>query len=226
MAGKGAKIVIVAGIAVAAAVAAAAAAAMSSQAPDYGGADMSAMRGTVSTALASPALGDPDAPVTIIEFGDYQCHQCYNWFHNTRPGISSEYIDTGKASLVFVDMAFLGRHSPRAAEASHCAGDQGMYWEYHNTLYRQQGPNIDDGWAADERLRLFAGSIGLDAEEFNECLDSGRHKDRVEYNTNEGIRQGVSGTPTFVIVGPGGDEQRIVGAQPYGVFREAIESVS
>ena len=226
MAGRGAKIGIVAGIAAAAIAAAAIAAAMSSSAPDYGDADMSAMRGTVSTALASPALGDPDAPITIIEFGDYQCHQCYNWFHNTRPGIAADYIETGRASLVFVDMAFLGRHSPRAAEASHCAGDQGMYWEYHNTLYRQQGPNIDDGWAADERLALFAGSIGLDVDRFEECLGSGKHRDRVEYNTSEAIRHGVDGTPTFIIVGPGGDEETIVGAQPYSSFRSAIESVA
>ena len=226
MAGRGAKIGIGAAVAAAAIVAAAAAAASMQAAPEYEGVDMSAMRGSVSTALASPVLGDPDAPVTIIEFGDYQCHQCYNWFHNTRPGIAAEYIDTGRASLVFVDMAFLGRDSPRAAEASHCAGDQGMYWEYHNTLYRQQGPGIDDGWASYERLRLFADSIGLDAGQFGECLDSGKHASRVQYNTNEGIKHGVGGTPTFIIVGPGGEEETIVGAQPYSAFRSAIESVA
>ncbi len=225
MAGRGAKIGIVAGAAAAAVVAAAAAAAMQ-PAPDYEGVDMDAMTGTVSTALASPVLGDPDAPIAIVEFGDYQCHQCYNWFHNTKPGIEAEYIETGRASLVFVDMAFLGRDSPRAAEASHCAGDQGMYWEYHDTLYRQQGQRIDDGWAAADRLRLFAGSIGLDADQFAECLDSGKHRDRVKYNTDEALRHGVSGTPTFIIVGPGGGEQTIVGAQPYAAFRDAIESVA
>lgn len=215
---------VVAGAAAAAIVAVAVAASMSA-APDYGDADMSAMRGSVSTALASPPLGDPGAPVTIIEFGDYQCHQCYNWFHNTRPRIAAEYIETGAASLVFVDMAFLGRDSPRAAEASHCAGDQGKYWEYHNTLYRQQSPEIDGGWASGERLRLFADSIGLDAGQFGECMDSGKHRDRVQYNTEEAKRYGVSGTPTFVVVGPGG-EQKIVGAQPFPPFREAIETVA
>ena len=226
MAGRGAKIGIAAAAAAVAIAAAAAAAASMQGAPEYEGVDMTAMRGSVSTALASPALGDPDAPITIIEFGDYQCHQCYNWFHNTKPRIDAEYIETGAASLVFVDMAFLGRDSPRAAEASHCAGDQGMYWEYHNTLYRQQGPNIDDGWASAERLRLFADSIGLDAGEFGECLDSGKYRDRVGYNTDEAIKHGVSGTPTFIIVGPGGDEQTIVGAQPFSSFRAAFESVA
>ena len=224
MAGKGVKLIVVAAALVAAAVAATAAVNMAAV-PDYEGVDMTVMHGSVSTALASPMLGSPDAPVTIIEFGDYQCHQCYNWFHNTRPLLNSEYIEPGNASLLFVDMAFLGRDSPLAAEASYCADEQGMYWEYHNTLYAQQEPEIDGGWAKPDRLRVFAASIGLDAGEFGECLDSGRYHDRVTYNTEEGVRYGVSGTPTFVIVGPGGDEVKIVGAQPYTAFRDAIESV-
>ena len=97
--------------------------------------DMGRTHGTISTAMGSPILGDTSAPITIVEFGDYQCHQCYNWFHNTKPAIVQDYIDTGKANLVFVDLAFLGRDSPKAAQASYCAEDQGMYWEYHDTLY-------------------------------------------------------------------------------------------
>ena len=73
--------------------------------------DMTRTHGTISTAMGSPILGDPSAPVTIVEFGDYQCHQCYNWFHNTKPAITRDYIESGKANLVFVDMAFLGRDS-------------------------------------------------------------------------------------------------------------------
>ena len=81
--------------------------------------DMERSHGTVSTAMGSPILGSPNAPITIVEFGDYQCHQCYNWFHNTKPAIEENYIDTGKANLVFVDLAFLGRDSPKAAVASY-----------------------------------------------------------------------------------------------------------
>ena len=80
--------------------------------------DMERTHGTVSTAMGSPILGSPDAPITIIEFGDYQCHQCYNWFHNTKPAIVENYIETGKANLIFVDLAFLGRDSPKAAAAA------------------------------------------------------------------------------------------------------------
>jgi len=123
--------------------------------------DMGRSHGTISTAMGSPLLGDPSAPITIVEFGDYQCHQCYNWFHNTKPAITKEYIETGKANLVFVDLAFLGRDSPKAAQASYCAEDQGMYWEFHNMLYNSQESQIDNGWANSERLKAFAFSLGI-----------------------------------------------------------------
>ena len=96
--------------------------------------DMSRSHGTVSTAMGSPLLGSESAPITIIEFGDYQCNQCYNWFHNTKPALFENYIKTGKANLVFVDLAVLGRDSLKAAAASYCAEEQGQYWEYHDLL--------------------------------------------------------------------------------------------
>ncbi|MDH3853982.1 MAG: thioredoxin domain-containing protein, partial [Nitrosopumilus sp.] len=77
--------------------------------------DMGRTHGTISTAMGSPILGDPSAPITIVEFGDYQCHQCFNWFHNTKPELTRDYIETGKVNLVFVDLAFLGSDSPKAA---------------------------------------------------------------------------------------------------------------
>ena len=182
--------------------------------------------GTILTTMGSPILGDPDAPVTIVEFGDYQCHQCYNWFHKTKPIIEESYIESGKANLVFVDLAFLGRDSPKAAQASYCADDQGMYWEYHDTLYDSQESTIDGGWASTERLKGFALSIGLDTESFNSCLDSGKHSKRVQFNISEAKKIGASGTPTFVIVSSDGTQsQKIVGAQPYSVFRQVLDSM-
>lgn len=182
------------------------------------------MHGTVSTEMGSPILGDPAAPITIVEFGDYQCHQCYNWFHNTKPEIQSRYIDTGMANLVFVDLAFLGRDSPTAAQASYCAEDQGMYWEYHDTLYEHQEDRIDGGWADSDRLKAFAFSLGLDTEEFDGCLDSGKHSKRVNYNSQQAREHGISGTPGFIITGPGGQES-ISGAQPFGVFKRVLDSM-
>ena len=184
--------------------------------------DMGRTHGTISTAMGSPILGDPDASITIVEFGDYQCHQCYNWFHNTKPAITRDYIETGKANLVFVDLAFLGRDSPKAAQASYCAEDQGLYWEYHDLLYNSQEPKIDGGWANSERLKAFAFSLGLDMELFESCLDSGKYSKRVQYNIQQAKDHGVRGTPGFFIVGPDG-QQQIGGAQPISVFKQILD---
>lgn len=186
--------------------------------------DAGRSHGTISTEMGSSILGDPLAPITIVEFGDYQCHQCYNWFHNTKPAVFENYIETGKANFVFVDLAFLGRDSPIAAQASYCAEDQGMYWEYHDTLYNFQDSKIDGGWANSERLKAFAGNLGLDMESFNECLDSGKYSQRVQYNIQQAKAHGVQGTPGFFIVGPDGQEQ-LSGAQPYSVFKKILDNM-
>lgn len=186
--------------------------------------DVGRTHGTISTAMGSPILGDPSAPITIVEFGDYQCHQCYNWFHNTKPAIFQEYIETGKVNLVFVDLAFLGRDSPKAAQATYCAEDQEMYWEYHDTLYTSQESKIDSGWANTERLKAFAFNMELDMELFDSCLDSGKYSKRVQYNSQQARDHGVRGTPGFFIVGPDGQEQ-LGGAQPFSVFKQILDTM-
>ncbi|MDC0218263.1 DsbA family protein [Nitrosopumilus sp.] len=187
--------------------------------------DMSRTHGSISTALGSPILGNPDAPITIVEFGDYQCHQCHNWFVNTKPMIMRDYIETGKANLVFVDFAFLGKDSPIAAQATYCADDQNMYWEYHGTLYTSQESKIDNGWANTERLKAFAFSLNLDMELFNECLDSEKHLKRVKYNYDQAKENGIRGTPGFFIVGPDYNQKEIGGAQPFSVFKSVLDSM-
>lgn len=186
--------------------------------------DMERTHGTISTAMGSPIFGNPSAPITIVEFGDYQCHQCYNWFHDTKPAIVQDYIKTGKANLVFVDLAFLGRDSPKAAQASYCAEDQEMYWEYHDILYNSQEPKIDNGWANTERLKAFAFSLGLDMDLFDSCLDSGKYSKRVQYNIQQARDHGVRGTPGFFIVGPDG-QQQLGGAQPFSVFKQVLDAM-
>ncbi|MBT5201415.1 MAG: DsbA family protein [Thaumarchaeota archaeon] len=186
--------------------------------------DMGRTHGTISTSMGSPILGDLSAPITIVEFGDYQCHQCYNWFHNTKPAITKEYIETGKANLVFVDLAFLGSDSPKAAQASYCAEDQEMYWEYHDILYTFQESKINNGWANTERLKAFASSLELDMDLFNSCLDSEKYSKRVQYNSQQAREHGVRGTPGFFIVGPDG-QQQLGGAQPFSVFKQIMDSM-
>jgi len=186
--------------------------------------DMGRTHGSISTAMGSPILGDPSASITIVEFGDYQCEQCYAWFHNTKPAIVQDYIDTGKANLVFVDLAFLGRDSIPASMATYCAEDQGMYWEYHDILYNFQ-EHVDNGWANSERLKAFANSLDLDMELFESCLDSGKYSKRVQYNIQQAKENGVRGTPGFFIVGPDG-QQKIGGAQPFSVFKNILDSMN
>ena len=187
--------------------------------------DMTRTHGSISTAMGSPILGDPDAPVTIVEFGDYQCHQCHNWFLDTKPMIMRDYIETGKVNLVFVDFAFLGRDSPKAAEATYCADDQNKYWEYHDSLYTAQESKIDNGWANSERLKAFAFNLNLDMDLFNECLDSGKYSNRVQYNSQEARDNGVRGTPGFFIIGPDFQQHPIGGAQPFSVFQRVLDTM-
>jgi len=170
-------------------------------------------------------LGSESASVTIVEFGDYQCEACYYWFHNTRASIIDNYIETGKAKLVFVDLPFLGRHSPIAAEASYCAEDQGKYWEYHTMLYTFQDGPPDSGWADRDRLNSFAFSLDMYMDEFNECMDSSKYKLRVKANYDDAVKNGVTQTPTFILVSSDGKTKKLGGAQPYSVFAATIESM-
>ena len=173
----------------------------------------------------SPLLGSESAPVTIVEFGDYQCEACYLWFHTTRSTLIDNYIETGKAKLVFVDLPFLGRDSPKAAHASYCADDQGKYWEYHTILYTFQDGPPDSGWADRDRLNSFAFSLDMNMDEFNECMDSSKHKQRVKTNYDEAVKNGVTQTPTFILVSSDGATKKLGGAQPYSVFAATIESM-
>jgi len=173
----------------------------------------------------SPALGSDSAPITIVEFGDYQCEACYHWFHNTRDTLIDNYIETGKVKLVFIDLPFLGRDSPKAAEASYCAEDQGKYWEYHTMLYTFQDGPPDSGWADRDRLNSFAFSLDMNIDEFNECMDSSKYKKRVKANYDESVRNGANSTPTFILISQDGVTEKFAGAQPYSVFSATIESM-
>ena len=173
----------------------------------------------------SPALGSESAPITIVEFGDYQCEACYAWFHTTRDALIDNYVETGKAKLIFVDLPFLGRDSPMAAQASYCAEDQGQYWEYHTMLYTFQDGHPDSGWADRDRLNSFAFSLDMNIDEFNDCMDSSKYKNRVKANYDEAVKNGAQSTPTFIIISEDGKREQFSGSQPYSVFAAAIESM-
>jgi len=173
----------------------------------------------------SPPLGSESAPITIVKFGDYQCEACYYWFHNTRSTLIDNYIETGKAKLVFMDLPFLGRDSITAAQASYCAEDQGKYWEYHTMLYNFQDGPPASGWADRDRLNSFAFSLDMNMDEFNECMDSSKYKQRVKANYDDAVKNGATQTPTFILVSSDGTTKKLGGAQPYSVFAATIESM-
>jgi len=179
---------------------------------------------SVDITNGSPIFGSPDAPIMIIEFGDYQCEACHHWFHHTRADVINNYVDTGKANLVFLDLAFLGRDSHPAAQATYCANDQGKYWEYHTTLYNFQ-EGVDNGWASKDRLVAFAFNLEMDMDEFNYCMDTSKHANRVNANYDQAVKQGDLRTPTFIIVSSDGTTEKISGAQPYSVFSRTLEAM-
>jgi protein-disulfide isomerase len=168
-----------------------------------------------------PQLGNSDAKVTIIEFGDYQCPSCRAFWRETLPRIKKEYVDTGKVRIVYRDFPIDEIH-PEAtisAIAANCAGDQGKYFEFHDKVFREQdrrGRDIVRFKTAE--LKRWATEIGLDAPMFDECVDAGRHKSEVVKDYNDGAGVGISGTPFFFING-----RVIAGAQPFGNFRRVIE---
>jgi protein-disulfide isomerase len=179
--------------------------------------------GGIDLSQASPVLGSSNAKITIIEFGDYQCPKCNQWFKSEGPKLKSQYISTNKANLYFVDFAWLGSDSELAAQATHCADEQGKFWQYHDALYTNQG-GIQSGWANASALKKFAKSIGLDTTKFDQCLESGRHKPHVEFNTSLGEDNGVTATPVFFIVG-NGKVEKITGPQPVSAFTSVIEKM-
>ena len=172
----------------------------------------------------SPILGSPDAPITLIEFGDYQCHFCNVYFQNTEHKILENFVVTGKVKIMFKDFTIIGPDSISAAHAAHCAGDQGKYWQYHNMLYNNwTGEN--NGWAASENLVMYANNIELDLELFLQCESSNRHQNIIEQSNNDARTLGITGTPAFFIVDhKNGEVETIGGAQPYEVFERLFNS--
>ena len=171
----------------------------------------------------SPILGSPNAQITMVEFGDYQCTNCNRYFKNTEHLILKNYVETGKLKITFVDFAFIGPDSISAAQAVHCANDQGKYWEYHDETYSNwNGENT--GLASSDNLKKFASNIGLDQKAFKQCLDGNKYAQKVKTNFDLGKQLGVSGTPTFFIIDSEGKAVRIVGAQPYSTFAQVLDS--
>ncbi|MBI4037211.1 DsbA family protein [Candidatus Daviesbacteria bacterium] len=164
-----------------------------------------------------PAKGNPAAKVSIIEFADFQCPFCERFFSQVGQNIIKDYVDTGKAKFSFRHYAFLGQESTWAAEASECANEQGKFWEYHDYLYNHQGQENSGAFAKD-KLEGFAQTLGLNTEQFKNCLETDKYADKVKADLADGQKAGVNGTPATFING-----QLISGAAPYANFKIAID---
>jgi len=158
-----------------------------------------------------PRIGPEDATVTIIEFSDFQCGFCAK-ASQTVKDIIKRYPN---------DVRYVYRDFPSsyhenafiAAEAADCANEQGKFWEYHDKLFENQN-SLDK-----VSLKRYASQIGLNTSQFDQCLDSEKYREEVEKDISDGEKAGVEATPTFFING-----DKIVGAQPYYVFKEIIDS--
>ena len=171
----------------------------------------------------SPILGNPDATITILEWGDYQCTFCYKFHQNTLDIIYEDFIKTGKVKLVFKDFPLNGPDSLLAAQAAYCAEDQEKYWEYHNELYKNWAGE-KTGWITRESLDKFATTINLDLNEFNTCLDEGKYQDKVNELHEFGKEIGIDATPSFLVF----NDQKIIkirGNQPLEVFLKTFDEL-
>lgn len=152
-------------------------------------------------------LGAPDAPVTLVEWGDYQCPGCAIFAREVEPRLIAEYVEPGLATFEFRNFSFLGEESFRAAEAVACAADQGASWAYHDTLYLNQRGENQNAYS-DARLKEMARVLDLDTEAFNACLDSGEKRAEVEQSAANAREQGVTATPTLFVNGVKIDDWR------------------
>lgn len=169
----------------------------------------------------SPLLGDSNAKVTIVEFGDYQCTYCHLFHENTKDALFQQYVNTGKANFVFRDFPLNGPDSVFAAEAAYCADDQGKYWQYHDELYKNWGGE-KTGWVNQKSLDKFATTVGLDLTQFDKCLSDKKYEQKVLDNQKFGDKIGIDGTPSFIIFN-GKDITKIVGAQPITAFQQVLD---
>ena len=171
----------------------------------------------------SPIMGNPNAPITILEWGDYQCTFCYKFHQHTLDIIKEEFVKTGEVKIIFKDFPLNGLDSKLAAEATYCAQDQDKYWEYHDELYKNWGGERT-GWITRESLEKFAMTIDLNLKEFNDCLDNHTYKDRVNTHYQFGKELGIDATPSFLVF----NEEKIIkirGNQPLDVFLKTFDEL-
>ena len=168
--------------------------------------------------------GSDSAPVSLVEFGDYQCPFCKRFFDQTEPQIMTDYVESGKTKFYFLDVSIVGADSLTLGQGAWCADEQGKYWEYHDYMYSNQGQE-NSGWGTPEKVKVLAKNIsGLDAEQFNSCLDSKKYELQSQQLTKLAEQVGLTGTPTMFVGDSARGYIKITGAQPYSVYQQVIDA--
>jgi protein-disulfide isomerase len=176
----------------------------------------------------APIIGKTNAPITMVEFADFQCPFCGRFASDTFQQIVKNYVDTGKVKFVYKQypLPFHPNAQP-AAMASECATEQGKFWPMHDKLYATQTIwASQDATTVKKTFKEYAVSLGLNAASFNSCLDSNKYSDKIQKESSEGSQYGISGTPTFYIGNQKAGYTQILGAQPLPSFEQMIKQVS
>ena len=175
-----------------------------------------------------PVLGDKNAPVTLVDFSDYECPFCKRHFDQTYPQLKKDYIDTGKVKMVYRDLPLsFHQNAHKEAEAAECARDQGgdiVYFKYHDEIFKRTTSN-GTGLALD-KLPVIAKDLGLNGDVLQKCLDSEKYKAEVDKDIADAAKYGATGTPSFFIGKSAGSEIEgtiLIGAQPYSAFKTIID---
>jgi len=171
----------------------------------------------------SPILGDPNAPITLVEFGDYQCHYCNVFFQTIEDDIIKNYVKTGKVKMIFKDYNIIGPDSINASHGAHCANEQGLFWEYHDTLYSNwTGEN--NGWASPRNLTIFAEEVNADMDKWTQCMNEKSHSITIDESNNDARTLELTGTPAFFVINSEGKVSKLFGAQPFEVFKKIFDN--
>lgn len=170
-------------------------------------------------------MGDPNAPIKITEFSDFQCPACKLFHDQTFAQFVKEYVETGQVYFTYRSMGlWIGPESVDAIEAAYCAGEQNKFWEYHEVLFANQGRE-NAGVYSQKRLLAFGEVVpGLDMQAFTECVKDDRFKDAINADRANGVAANVQGTPSFLIVAPGKAPKLATGALSFANMKQEIEA--
>ncbi len=158
------------------------------------------------------AVGDPNAPIKVIEYSDFKCVHCMNFWESSEKRLLTEYVETGKVYYQYISFSFLSPESYTSAEAAYCAMDQGKFWEYHDYLFANYGTALTDGV-----LKKIAQQLGLNMNDFNACYNSNKYQVKVQEDFSAGQSLGVNSTPTFIVNG-----KNVFSNELFGAIDEAL----